>query len=398
MADGRTVGVIAVQTYREDRRYSPEDLELLVFVAQHVGSALVRARAIEETRQRNAELAIVNEIGAALGSQLEFDAIVELVGKRVGEIFETSSLFIALYDGAADLIRFAYELFEGERIHTEPMKLGEGLTSHVIRSRKALRLGTTDDLRAAGGISLGPDDTESWLGVPILAGDRVIGVIALESLPAATSTRESDERLLATLASSMGVALENARLFDETKRLLTETDERAAELAIINEIGEALAEQLDFQAIVELVGDRLSEIFDAQDVDIAHPRCRAKDLITFPYDDRARRALSTTTRVPLGHGLTSRVIETRTSLRIGTATSRRMRCGVDLGRRDGSRVLRSGRPDPRRRSRRSASISLDLRPRQTPSARPTSGCCRRSPRAWAWRSRTRGCSTRRSAC
>ena len=39
-ADGRTVGVIAVQTYREDRRYSREDLELLVFVAQHVGSAL----------------------------------------------------------------------------------------------------------------------------------------------------------------------------------------------------------------------------------------------------------------------------------------------------------------------------------------------------------------------
>ena len=41
-ADGRTVGVIAVQTYREDRRYSREDLDLLVFVAQHVGSALVR--------------------------------------------------------------------------------------------------------------------------------------------------------------------------------------------------------------------------------------------------------------------------------------------------------------------------------------------------------------------
>ena len=48
-ADGRTVGVIAVQTYREDRRYTSEDLDLLVFVAQHVGSALVRARAIEET-------------------------------------------------------------------------------------------------------------------------------------------------------------------------------------------------------------------------------------------------------------------------------------------------------------------------------------------------------------
>ena len=55
----------------------------------------------------------------------------------------------------------------------------------------------------------------------------------------------------------MGVALENARLFDETKRLLAETEQRASELAIINEIGTALAAQLDFKAIVDLVGDRL---------------------------------------------------------------------------------------------------------------------------------------------
>ena len=56
----------------------------------------------------------------------------------------------------------------------------------------------------------------------------------------------------------MGVALENARLFDETKRLLTETDQRNAELRIINEIGEALAKQLDFAAIVDLIGERIS--------------------------------------------------------------------------------------------------------------------------------------------
>ena len=62
----------------------------------------------------------------------------------------------------------------------------------------------------------------------------------------------------------MGVALENARLFDETKRLLAETDERAAELAIINEIGDALAKQLEFDAIIDHVGDRLRQIFRAR--------------------------------------------------------------------------------------------------------------------------------------
>ena len=238
-ADGRTVGVIAVQTYREDRRYSREDLELLVFVAQHVGSALVRARAIEETRQRNAELAIVNEIGAALAKQLDFQEIVELVGERVANIFDASSLFVALYDETTGIIRFPYELAEGERLHTEPITLGEGLTSRVIQTRSPLRLGTTADMLAADAVYVGDIDSESWLGVPIIAGDRVIGVIALESLKPNLYT-ESDERLLSTVASSMGVALENARLFDETKRLLSETEQRNAELAVVNEIGAAL--------------------------------------------------------------------------------------------------------------------------------------------------------------
>ena len=74
------------------------DRDLLAFVGQHIGAALTRVRAIEETRQRNAELALVNEIGQALAKQLDFGAIIELVGDRVRSIFDSRSLFIALHD------------------------------------------------------------------------------------------------------------------------------------------------------------------------------------------------------------------------------------------------------------------------------------------------------------
>ena len=110
--------------------------------------------------------------------------------------------------------------------------------------------------------------TLSWLGAPITGASRVIGVIGLESVEA-NAFSAADERVIATLASSMGVALENARLFDETKRLLEETDARAAELAIINEVQNGLATQIDMQAMYDIVGDRVREIFDAQVVDIA---------------------------------------------------------------------------------------------------------------------------------
>ncbi len=123
---------------------------------------------------------------------------------------------------------------------------------------------------------------ESWLGVPILVGERVLGVIALESRQRYAYS-EADERFLSTLATSMGVALENARLFDETKHLLAESNERAAELAVINEISAALAQQLDFNAITELVGERVRELFSANSIFIAM-HDPITNTISWPYD------------------------------------------------------------------------------------------------------------------
>ena len=83
---------------------------------------------------------------------------------------------------------------------------------------------------------------KSLLFVPLIVGDRgASGASRSRTSTARTRSATSDVRLLTTLAASLSVALENARLFDETQRLLTETDERAAELAIINSVQQGLA-------------------------------------------------------------------------------------------------------------------------------------------------------------
>ena len=314
IAEGETLGVIVVQSYDAEHLHSEDDRDLLAFVGQHIGSALSRARAIEETRQRNAELALVNEIGLALGSQLDYDAIIELVGERLRQMFGARTMSVATYDEATQMISFPYSIDEGERMEPSSFALGPGLTSIVIRTRAPLRLGRGEDANALGAIVSGTSEGDSWLGVPILSGNRVLGVISLEDM-APNAYDESDERLLSTLASSMAVALESARLFDETKRLLTETDERNAELAVVNEIGLALGSQLDFDAIIELVGERLRQMFDAQSMFIAMYD-HDTQLITFPYEIDEGKRLQTES-FNLGPGLTSIVIRTRAPLRIG---------------------------------------------------------------------------------
>jgi len=183
-AEGRTIGVVVGQTYRADQRYTAADLDVLAYVGQHIGSALTRIRAIEETRQRNAELALVNEIGQALAEQLDFQAIIDLVGERVRSIFNPLSMFVALYDTASNRVRFPYAIDEGRRAEAQrpDIELGQGLTSRIIQTRRPVRVASDDEANALGAVQLGGSDTESFLGVPITSGDRVIGVIALERL------------------------------------------------------------------------------------------------------------------------------------------------------------------------------------------------------------------------
>ena len=273
-------GYVSLQNVDHTDAFNESDVRLLTTLTSSLSVALENARLFDETKrllgeteQRASELAIINEIGMALAEQLDFQAIVDLVGERLVSMFKTPDFFIALYDRPSNQISFPFEVDEGKRVHAEPIDFGQGLTTRVITERRAHRYATHAEQTAEGGfVGIYAEGTgrmtESWLGVPIMVGREAIGAVVLGD-PAANKFTEADERLVTTVASSMGVALENARLFDETKRLLTETNERAAELAIINSVQQGLAEKLDMQAMYDLVGEKIVEIFETQVVDIA---------------------------------------------------------------------------------------------------------------------------------
>ena len=174
----------------------------------------------------------------------------------------TQDLTIAILEEESGLIHMPYWTENGVRDRdVPPMELGQGLTSRVLSTRRPVRTGSMAEAAELGGLVSGDLDAgmqESYLGVPIPSGDRVIGVLALTKHPS-NAFSDADEQLVSTIASSMGVALENARLFDETKRLLAETNERAAELAIINSVQQSLAAKLDMESMYELVGEKIAE-------------------------------------------------------------------------------------------------------------------------------------------
>ena len=243
-----------------------------------MGVALENARLFEETKrlltetdQRAAELAIINSVQDGLAAELDMQAMYDLVGDKIQAIFDTQVVDIGVYDPDAGLFHFPYTIERGVRFPDEPMELigfrkqvlETGPLDHDQRGPPDASAMSSGRRRAIQG-----EAAMSAIYAPLLSGGRANGVVSLQNLDREHAFSQADLDLLTTLAASLSVALDNARLIDETRQ-------RAAELAIVNTVGQALAGQLDLDALIEQLGDQMRDTFDADLVYVALARPRS---------------------------------------------------------------------------------------------------------------------------
>ena len=157
----------------------------------------------------------------------------------------------------------------------------------------------------------------SFMAVPIVLNQEMIGLITLDKQEPGFY-QDQHARLAMAFAAQAATAINNARLFDETQRLLQETEQRAAELAAVNTVSTALVGELDLKALINLVGEQTRFLFKA---DIAYVALldEASSRIDFVYTHG-----EDLTSIQYGEGLTSRIIQTNQPLLINQEMDRHM--------------------------------------------------------------------------
>ncbi|MFI5134332.1 MAG: GAF domain-containing protein, partial [Chitinophagales bacterium] len=215
------------------------------------------------------ELAVINSVQEGLVREMDMEGIYNLVGEKIREIFNAQVIDIATYDSSTNLMQDRYAYEKGDRTLVGTWK-PYGFRKHVIDTGQLLLINKDLDKKSIEYNSkvLHGAQPKSVVFVPLISGNEVKGMISLQDLDKENAFSDSSVNLLTTLANSMSVALESARRFDETNRLLKETEQRNAELAVINSVQESLVAKMDIQGIYELVGEKIREIFDAQVIDI----------------------------------------------------------------------------------------------------------------------------------
>src|SRR5213075_2045871 len=229
------------------------------------------SRLLKETEQRTAELAVINSVQEGLAKELDMQAIYDLVGDKLGEVMNTLGFDIRLFSPETNQVFYPYIRDYGKKIDVAPQRM-MGMSKYVFETGQTLIINEklAERMAELGSVSIpGTQMEKSFMAVPIMAGNIVTGMVSMSNYQKENAFSDSDVRLLQTVVSAMSVALKNAKLFDETNRLLKETEQRTAELAVINSVQEGLAKELDMQGIYNLIGDRVQKLFNAQSVIIA---------------------------------------------------------------------------------------------------------------------------------
>ena len=203
---------------------SQEDRASVVGIVQQAAVRLQGARLFEETEMQAEELAVLNEMGRELTARTEVEAVMETVYDYLDRLMEAGDFYIALHDVDTGDITFPLAVENGEPVSWPSRKPGNGLTEHVIERREALLIQEDMEERLQ---ELGVEAIEagagSWLGSPLVFGDRVTGVIAVHSPAISDTYDERDLELLNAVASAAAIAIQNARLFQETQERAAET-------------------------------------------------------------------------------------------------------------------------------------------------------------------------------
>ncbi|MGX5915474.1 sensor domain-containing phosphodiesterase [Aliidiomarina sp. Khilg15.8] len=258
LSSDQVIGAMVVQSYQEEVRYSDSDLELLMFVSQHVVNALERFRQRElmeaEIKRQTAELRVTNEdllkeitvrekaelqtsvlfaISELTNSSEDMHSFYAELHKQISKLLNAENFYVALLTENGQQVYFPYYVDENDR-RVKQRRLRKGMTEYVLRHGSPTMISHKEraELVRRGEIVVGNDSgalAKQWLGSPLTIDDDVFGVLAVQSYDGEQTYSREDLELLNFVSQHVAVAIERRRSAEKLARANIFLEKRIAE-------------------------------------------------------------------------------------------------------------------------------------------------------------------------
>ena len=304
------VGVMSVQSYRP-HAYTQEDVNLMLGVANYFTVGLQNAQLFSQTQKRAEQLAALNRVAEAVSSQLNVAQLIETIFEQVQNTIPLDAFQVGLYDAQTDTIEYPLVIDQAIR-HTIPphtlkpaskaykvIQTGQPYTYGEAPENMLTFLPDQEEFVQAPAIEL-QNPTQSAIFVPLRRGTRTVGVISVQSYQK-KAYNDDDLSLLTGVANYFTVALQNASLFAQTQK-------RVSQLDAINHVAQSVGQQLDETQLLETISNQVQGVipYDTFYVGLYD---KAQNSMSFPifYEDGDKKQAPVIEVAP--HSYTRRIID-----------------------------------------------------------------------------------------
>ncbi|MBI3158099.1 MAG: GAF domain-containing protein [Chloroflexi bacterium] len=325
--------------------FTDEDRQVFDLIGSQVAVALQNINLLSETRRRLREVNLLLEFSQQLGALNEGQVLTALVESARRALASAHAGMVALWDKAqqALVIQAASGYSDNEMVRKLSFARNEALPGQVYAAGAARRVNEVDFARQ---YNLTPEKLllyreatggrvpVSSMLIPIKAGEQVVGLITLDNFNAQAAFSPEDEALVTSLAQQTGLTLENARLFEESRRLNEQLEQRVRErteqlerehhfMQALLRISTELSASLDLDHVLNRSLEALNEAMNAEQSSIIIVRPGEENLIY-------RAGIGISGSAPtggrpssyrVGEGLASFVIQNREPLVIADLSS-----------------------------------------------------------------------------
>jgi GAF domain-containing protein/nitrogen-specific signal transduction histidine kinase len=241
-------------------RFVATEIELARTIANQASIALENARLYQSTVHTAERLALLNQAGAEIGTQLDPEQIYSSIHRAAARLVRVDGFVISLLEEDQQDVETVYSTDMKRRLPGRLAPLGKELTSRVITTGEPVLLNGAGDLdlvkEASGGAGV---EALSIMAVPLTLGNRTLGMLSTWSRQANAYSQE-DLQILGTLANQAVVTIQNGRLFGETQRLAEELEQR-----VVERTAQLQREQQNTETLLRI----LTEVSSSLDLDRA---------------------------------------------------------------------------------------------------------------------------------
>jgi len=284
--------------------------------SEHNASPIVKGTVMggfgEQVRRSLDELEALHKVNSAVNSSLDQDSVLDLTVKAVAEVMSVDVCSIYVFErdpqgGQEKMVLRAAQGLNQRSIGNVEVLVGEGVTGAAAKEGKPISVyDIWADNRFRYVPQLKEDSSRSMLSVPIIlyTREKLVGVINVQSKTYRSWTTE-EVRFLEMVAGEIALAIENARLYQQTDERLRQ---KVQELTTLQRVSNLIAATLDLNQVLDLIVQQAAQLVGAEMASIYELK-EASQYLTIVAAHGLSEEYVKTMRVKVGEGPVGRTAE-----------------------------------------------------------------------------------------